>query len=97
MVYIITSLPTGTGKFPVFSIFHRPDKNRAFSPIVTCARWELAEHLLHGVYSAFDTLFPSLLSVLHKLGGGGEEGPEYEASLASPVKLVMTWSNQIAG
>ena len=32
--------------------------------LVTCTRWEvklLSEHILHGVYSAFDTLFPYYL------------------------------------
>ena len=40
--------------------------------LVTCARVQvtlLAENILHGVYSAFDTLFPSLLftlDIIHK-------------------------------
>ena len=36
--------------------------------LVTCAGWEvklLFEHILHGVYSALDTLFPSLLLRVH--------------------------------
>ena len=50
------------------SILHNPDKNQAFSPLQLSnshvRKWELAEHLLHRVYSAFDTLFPSLLFTL---------------------------------